>query len=67
MAKLSSLQPPPQILYSKNYSTMKPPPQLQAVLVVVGPFNTPGEAQALCPQIKAADQNLVCYLAQPQP
>ena len=36
-------------------------------MVAVGPFDTPEQAQALCPQIKAATGDPICLLFQPQP
>ena len=68
-AKLSSIQPPPQILRSTDFPNMKGPLPLTGpvLMVAIGPFNTSQEAQAVCPQIKAADSELVCMLFQPQP
>ena len=68
-AKLGSVQPPPQILRSADYPTMKGAAQLSgpSLLVAVGPFVTPEQAQALCPQIKAATGDPICLLFQPQP
>jgi hypothetical protein len=68
-AKLGSVQPPPQILRSADYPTMKGAVQLAGpvLMVAVGPFDTPEQAQALCPQIKAATGEVTCLLFQPQP
>jgi hypothetical protein len=68
-AKLGSIQPPPQILRSADYPSMKGSAQLSGptLMVAVGPFDTPDQAQALCPQIKAATGDPICLLFQPQP
>jgi hypothetical protein len=68
-AKLGSIQPPPQILRSADFPNMRGSLPLTGpvLMVAIGPFNTPQEAQAVCPQIKAADSQLVCLLFQPQP
>ena len=68
-AKLASIQPPPQILRSADYPNMKGAAQLTgpALMVAVGPFDMPDQANALCPQIKAATGDPICLLFQPQP
>jgi hypothetical protein len=68
-AKLASIQPPPQILRSADYPNMKGAiqPTGPVLMVAVGPFDTPDQAQALCPQIKAATGDPICLLFQPQP
>ena len=69
VAKLGGVQPPAVILRSADFPTMKGSVQLSGptVMAAVGPFDTPQQAQALCPQIKAATGETVCLLFQPQP
>ena len=69
VAKLGSIQPSPQILRSADFPTMKGAVQLSGptVMVAVGPFDTPEQAMALCPQIKAATGYAICMPFQPQP
>ena len=70
-AKLGGVTPPAVILRSRDFPTMMDrsgkPLAAESLLVAVGPFDTPDQAQAVCPQIRAATGEQTCLLFQPQP